>query len=29
MEFAYVKEGKMEIDKLHQLHRIWPESNIK
>ncbi|MDQ0901459.1 septum site-determining protein MinC [Paenibacillus sp. V4I7] len=29
MEFAYVKEGKMEIDKLHQLHRIWPEPNLK
>lgn len=29
MEFAYVKDGKMEIDKLHQLHRIWPEPNIK
>ncbi|MFD0694108.1 septum site-determining protein MinC [Paenibacillus sp. GCM10027628] len=26
MEFAYIKEGKMEIDKLHQLHRIVPES---
>jgi len=26
MEFAYIKEGKMEIDKLHQLHRLWPES---
>ncbi|NEW04497.1 septum site-determining protein MinC [Paenibacillus sp. SYP-B3998] len=26
MEFAYIKEGKMEIDKLHQLHRIGPES---
>lgn len=29
MEFAYVKEGKMEIDKLHQLHRIWPDAPIK
>ncbi|WNR45847.1 septum site-determining protein MinC [Paenibacillus roseipurpureus] len=29
MEFAYVKDGKMEIDKLHQLHRIWPEAPIK
>ncbi|MZQ85901.1 septum site-determining protein MinC [Paenibacillus sp. 5J-6] len=29
MEFAYVKDGKMEIDKLHQLHRIWPDSNFK
>jgi septum site-determining protein MinC len=29
MEFAYVKDGKMEIDKLHQLHRIWPDSNLK
>jgi septum site-determining protein MinC len=28
MEFAYVKDGKMEIDKLHQLHRIWPEAPI-
>ncbi|MCD1258210.1 septum site-determining protein MinC [Paenibacillus athensensis] len=26
MEFAYIKEGKMEIDKLHQLHRLWPEA---
>ncbi|MEW9700133.1 septum site-determining protein MinC [Paenibacillus sp. SI8] len=26
MEYAYIKEGKMEIDKLHQLHRIGPES---
>lgn len=24
MEFAYIKEGKMEIDKLHHLHRLWP-----
>lgn len=22
MEFAYIKNGKMEIDKLHQLHRL-------
>jgi septum site-determining protein MinC len=22
MEYAYVKEGKMEIDKIHQLHRL-------
>ncbi|MGG1555504.1 septum site-determining protein MinC [Paenibacillus ferrarius] len=29
MEFAYIKEGKMEIDKLHQLHRIRPDSPIK
>ncbi|MCY9658999.1 septum site-determining protein MinC [Paenibacillus chondroitinus] len=29
MEFAYVKDGKMEIDKLHQLHRISPDSNLK
>ncbi|OPH48577.1 septum site-determining protein MinC [Paenibacillus ferrarius] len=29
MEFAYVKEGKMEIDKVHQLHRLWPDSNLK
>ena len=25
MEFAYIKDGKMEIDKLHQLHRLWPD----
>ncbi|TXK84726.1 septum site-determining protein MinC [Paenibacillus sp. N3.4] len=29
MEFAYVKEGKMEIDKLHHLHRISPSFNLK
>lgn len=29
MEFAYVKDGKMEIDKLHQLHRLWPDLNLK
>ncbi|UKS27727.1 septum site-determining protein MinC [Paenibacillus sp. HWE-109] len=27
MEFAYVKEGKMEIDKVHQMHRLWPDTN--
>ncbi|MFC5447256.1 septum site-determining protein MinC [Paenibacillus aestuarii] len=26
MEFAYIKEGKMEIDKLHHLHRLGPEA---
>ncbi|UJF32000.1 septum site-determining protein MinC [Paenibacillus hexagrammi] len=26
MEFAYIKDGKMEIDKLHQIHRLWPEA---
>jgi septum site-determining protein MinC len=25
MEFAYIKDGKMEIDKLNQLHRVWPD----
>ncbi|WP_209977989.1 septum site-determining protein MinC [Paenibacillus eucommiae] len=25
MEYAYVKDGKMEIDKLNQLHRLWPD----
>jgi septum site-determining protein MinC len=25
MEFAYIKDGKMEIDKLHHAHRIWPD----
>lgn len=25
MEFAYIKEGKMEIDKLHHMHRLWPD----
>lgn len=26
MEFAYVREGQMEIDKVHHLHRIRPEA---
>jgi septum site-determining protein MinC len=25
MEFAYLREGTMEIDKIHQLHRIRPQ----
>jgi septum site-determining protein MinC len=25
MEFAYVLDGKMEIDKIHHLHRVRPE----
>jgi septum site-determining protein MinC len=25
MEFAYIKDGKMEIDKLNHLHRLWPD----
>jgi septum site-determining protein MinC len=25
MEFAYLREGAMEIDKIHQLHRIRPQ----
>ncbi|HZG87048.1 septum site-determining protein MinC [Paenibacillus sp.] len=25
MEFAYLREGVMEIDKIHQLHRIRPQ----
>jgi septum site-determining protein MinC len=25
MEFAYVKAGKMEIDKVNHLHRLWPD----
>jgi septum site-determining protein MinC len=25
MEFAYIKDGKMEIDKLNQWHRLWPD----
>jgi septum site-determining protein MinC len=24
MEFAYIKDGQMQIDKVHQLHRIFP-----
>jgi septum site-determining protein MinC len=26
MEFAYIKDGKMEIDKLGHMHRLWPDS---
>jgi septum site-determining protein MinC len=26
MEFAYIRDGVMEIDKIHQLHRIRPET---
>ncbi|MCC2684985.1 MAG: septum site-determining protein MinC [Paenibacillaceae bacterium] len=25
MEFAYVQDGKMEIDKIHHLHRVRPD----
>jgi septum site-determining protein MinC len=25
MEFAYIKEGQMEIDKVSHLHRLWPD----
>jgi septum site-determining protein MinC len=25
MEFAYIKDGKMEIDKLNHMHRLWPD----
>jgi septum site-determining protein MinC len=25
MEFAYIQSGKMEIDKLHHMHRLWPD----
>jgi septum site-determining protein MinC len=25
MEFAYIKDGKMEIDKLSHMHRLWPD----
>lgn len=25
MEFAYIKDGKMEIDKLGHMHRLWPD----
>lgn len=26
MEFAYIKDGKMEIDKLHHMHRLRPDA---
>jgi septum site-determining protein MinC len=29
MEFAYIQDGKMEIDKLHHLHRIRPNQKHK
>jgi len=28
MEFAYIRDGKMEIDKIHHLHRVRPDNPL-